>query len=93
MEQDYETKVGNTLRCPKCQKPMGRRKEKGTFQVRKFSDGKPHNISIEMGNDYEPFRLACEDCNAGHIFVQFGGANDPGGHAVDKKDNDNIIKE
>ena len=93
MERDYETKVGNTLRCPKCNKPMGRRKEKGTFQVRKFTDGKPHNISIEMGNDYEPFRFACEDCDAGHIFVQFGGTGNPVDRIVDGKNKDNIIKE
>lgn len=76
MEQNYETKIGNILYCPKCKKPMGKRKEKGTFQVRKFSDGKPHNINMELGNNYEPFRFFCEDCNAGHIFVQFGGGDE-----------------
>lgn len=53
---------------------MVRRKEKGTFLFRKFNKGQPQNVSIELGDNYKPFRLACEDCDAGHIFVQFGGA-------------------
>ena len=93
MEQDYETKVGNTLRCPTCQKPIVRRKEKGTFQVQKFNRGLAQNISIEMGNDYKPFRLVCEDCRAGHIFVQFGGTGNPIDKLVDGTNKDNIIKE